>query len=155
MIAISMPPPKSHWSTLSFASTLYLYPVLEILLERIPDEWQYDIRLGLQEALVNAAKHGNDLDPTKKVVVHFFMNEEQCSWIISDQGNGFDKDERCCDLDDHLLPPEEEECGRGLCLLSHIFDQVHWNHQGNQLRLSKYFHKAPLMSPPTGLTAKD
>ena len=146
MIAISMPAQKSHWSTLSFASTLYLYPVLDILLERIPDEWQYDLRLGLQEALVNAAKHGNGLDPTKKVVVHFFLNDEQCSWIIADEGVGFDKDERCCDLDDHLLPPEEEECGRGLCLLSHIFDQVHWNHEGNQLRLSKYFHKTPVIA---------
>jgi hypothetical protein len=30
-------------------------------------------------------------------------------------------------------------------LLSHIFDQVHWNPQGNQLRLSKYFQESSAM----------
>jgi serine/threonine-protein kinase RsbW len=145
VIAISMPPPKSHWSTLSFASTLYLQPILDLLIDRIPQDWQYEVRLGLQEALVNAAKHGNSLDPTKKVVVHFYMSTEQCSWIITDQGQGFSREDQCCRLDDYLLPPEEQECGRGLCLLSHIFDQVHWNPQGNQLRLSKYFQESSAM----------
>lgn len=146
MIAISLPPPKSHWSTLSFASTLYLCPILDILLERIPEDWRYEVRLGLQEALVNAAKHGNGTDPSKKVSVHFYMSSEQCSWIITDQGDGFCKQSQCCTLDSELLPPEENECGRGLCLLHSIFDQVHWNHKGNQLRLSKQFRNSPVMS---------
>ncbi|MGB2926830.1 MAG: anti-sigma regulatory factor [Limnothrix sp.] len=146
MIAISLPPPKSHWSTLSFASTLYLYPILDILLERVPEDWQYEVRLGLQEALINAAKHGNSIDPGKKISVHFYMSSEQCSWIITDQGEGFDKGSKCCDLDDELLPREEDECGRGLCLLNSIFDQVHWNHKGNQLRISKQFKNTPVMS---------
>ncbi len=139
MIAISLPPPKSHWSTLSFASTLYLCPILDILIARIPEEWRYEVRLGLQEALVNAAKHGNQLDPSKTVSIHFYMSPTQCSWIILDQGSGFNAKNHRCDLDDNLLPPEEAECGRGLCLLYHIFDQVHWNPAGNQLRLCKQF----------------
>lgn len=145
MIAISLPPLKSHWSTLSFASTLYLCPILDILLERIPTDWRYEVHLGLQEALINAAKHGNKLDPSKKVIVHFYMSHEQCSWIITDEGEGFDQTAHCCELDDHLLPPEENECGRGLCLLYHIFDQVYWNQKGNQLRLIKQFNDSPVI----------
>ncbi|MFN7514792.1 MAG: anti-sigma regulatory factor, partial [Microcystis sp.] len=47
---------------MSFASTLYLCPILDLLTASIPEELEPEIRLGLQEALVNAAKHGNHLD---------------------------------------------------------------------------------------------
>ena len=50
---------------MSFASTLYLCPILDLLTASIPEELEPEIRLGLQEALVNAAKHGNHLDPAK------------------------------------------------------------------------------------------
>lgn len=140
MISISLPPTKRSWSTLSFNSTLYLCPVLDLLLANIPSEIQYEIRLGLQEALVNAAKHGNKLDPSKSVVVSFVVSKSGYSWIISDQGDGFTPK---CDCELHvncataLLPPEESESGRGLCILHQVFDQVQWNAKGTQLRLSK------------------
>ena len=136
MIAISMPQSKCNWSTMSFTSTLYLCPILDILLANIPPKWQPEIRLGLQEALVNAAKHGNKLDPNKTVVVQFLITEEQYSWIISDEGNGFIPN---CnqEIDWEALPPEDSECGRGLCILYNIFDQVYWNRQGTELRLCK------------------
>ncbi|ELR96412.1 anti-sigma regulatory factor [Gloeocapsa sp. PCC 73106] len=138
MIAISLPLNKSKWSTMSFPSTLYLYPILDLLLINIPSQLQGDIRLGLQEALVNAAKHGNKLDPSKTIVVKFSRTKEEFSWIITDQGCGFDAD---CDCQDNLevrdLPPEEAENGRGMCILHQIFDQVHWNRQGTEIRLCK------------------
>ncbi|MEB3122221.1 MAG: anti-sigma regulatory factor [Snowella sp.] len=140
MISISLPPTKRSWSTLSFNSTLYLCPVLDLLLVNIPSEIRYEIRLGLQEALVNAAKHGNKLDPSKSVVVSFLVSKSGYSWVISDQGDGFTP--KCaCELHANcatsLLPPEESENGRGLCILHQVFDQVQWNANGTQLRLSK------------------
>jgi len=51
------------WESLSFTSTLYLRPILDALLESAPALMREELRLGLQEALVNAAKHGNQLDP--------------------------------------------------------------------------------------------
>ncbi|MGH2414160.1 MAG: ATP-binding protein, partial [Microcystaceae cyanobacterium] len=99
------------------------------------------IRLGLQEALVNAAKHGNKLDPSKTVVVQFSMTKEEYSWTISDKGKGFTPDCNCHPHYAQLLPPEEAENGRGLCILHQIFDQVHWNHQGTQLKLCKRVKK--------------
>ena len=57
------------WDKLSFASTLYLYPIIDTLLERAPSQMHDELRLGLQEALVNAAKHGNSLDPSKHISV--------------------------------------------------------------------------------------
>ncbi|MEB3192771.1 MAG: anti-sigma regulatory factor [Snowella sp.] len=140
MISISLPPIKRSWSTLSFSSTLYLCPVLDLLLTSVPNRFRDEIRLGLQEALVNAAKHGNKLDPSKSIVVHFTTSKEGMAWVISDQGEGFTPQCQCGEGEDCaevFLPPEEAESGRGLCILHEVFDQVHWNAHGTQLRLSK------------------
>ncbi|MCW6038589.1 anti-sigma regulatory factor [Spirulina subsalsa FACHB-351] len=142
MIAISLPAKKQNWETMSFASTLYLCPILDLLLAKIPPEWQAEIRLGLQEALVNAAKHGNKLDPSKTVSVQFSVTENLYSWVISDQGSGFSPTCTCPNHEhwpepEDLLPPEDFDHGRGLCILYQIFDHVHWNRGGTQLRLSK------------------
>lgn len=138
MIAISLPLNRSKWSTMSFASTLHLYPILDLLLANVPKEIQAEIRLGLQEALVNAAKHGNKLDPSKTIVVRFSHTKEEYSWIITDQGCGFNTDCDCHNqIEEVSLPPEEAENGRGMCILHQIFDQVYWNRQGTEIRLCK------------------
>ncbi|MGK7894600.1 MAG: ATP-binding protein [Xenococcus sp. (in: cyanobacteria)] len=134
---------------MSFTSTLYLCPVLDLLLANIPNELQPEIRLGLQEALVNAAKHGNKLDPTKSIFVQFSITREGYSWVISDQGKGFSDQCNCPDHTIETLPPDESEDGRGFCLLHEIFDQVHWDQQKTQLRLCKQVKKGkrqPLFS---------
>ncbi|NEP62189.1 MAG: hypothetical protein F6K31_35480, partial [Symploca sp. SIO2G7] len=48
---------KVKWDRLSFASTLYLCPIVDTLLEHAPSQMHDELRLGLQEALVNAAPH--------------------------------------------------------------------------------------------------
>ncbi|WAL61695.1 ATP-binding protein [Thermocoleostomius sinensis] len=141
MIAISLRPSGRKWGTISFASTLHLRPILDLLLAEVPSKWQDDLRLGLQEALVNAAKHGNNLDPSKTVLVEFFVLDDQYWWVIADQGTGFSPGCSCsCNVEE----AEEDinqvgECGRGLYILHQIFDQVHWNKKGTELRLCKQF----------------
>ncbi|MBD2296517.1 anti-sigma regulatory factor [Anabaena sphaerica FACHB-251] len=146
MITISLRPLGRSWGTISFASTLYLCPILDLLLADVPTNLQAELRLGLQEALVNAAKHGNNLDPGKLVVVRFSLIDNQYWWIISDQGSGFtptcDAD---CDPTDYL-PPDESENGRGMTLLHQIFDQVQWNRKGTELRLCKQIEARRLLS---------
>jgi serine/threonine-protein kinase RsbW len=128
---------KQDWSTVSFASTLYLCPIIDLLLTGVPARWRAELRLGLQEALVNAAKHGNQLDPSKKVFVRYSIHNSDCCWVISDQGEGFtppvcsDQSQSC------LLPQVEQECGRGLFILYQIFDQVQWDQDARELKLLK------------------
>ncbi len=144
MIAISSRPVQRNWVTISFASTLYLCPILELLLAEVPYLWQAELRLGLQEALVNAAKHGNKLDPTKTVNVRFSVIQNQFWWIISDQGSGF-RPPCSCNVSTHSrqtlqeseLPFDHNECGRGLYILHQIFDRVEWNNKGTELTLCK------------------
>lgn len=146
MITISLRPVKHYWGTISFASTLYLCPILDLLLTDIPAKLQGELRLGLQEALVNAAKHGNKLDPGKLVVVRFSLIDNQYWWIISDQGRGFTPSyDRNIDPIEYL-PSEEAESGRGMSLLHQIFDEVEWNNKGTELRLCKQLETRPLLS---------
>lgn len=148
-------PPRLRWRKLSFPSTLYLCPVLDLLVADVPKSCQDEVRLGLQEALVNAAKHGNDLDPKKRVFVWFSQSACGHWWTVADQGGGFEPPCHChqiavqennqvieaveADEDqvDRLLPDFDWECGRGLFILHQVFDQVQWSECGRQIRLYK------------------
>jgi anti-sigma regulatory factor (Ser/Thr protein kinase) len=149
VIAIPIPWHRGKWSTISFASTLYLCPILDLLLVNIPPEWRSEVRLGLQEALVNAAKHGNKLDPSKTIIVQFKITATEYSWVISDEGTGFIPYCECHETFSEHLPSEDSENGRGFCILHEIFDRVYWNQEGTQLRLSKLVktskNKQPLL----------
>ena len=149
MITISPRPAGRNCSVISFASTLYLCPILDLLLAAVPERWHAELRLGLQEALVNAAKHGNNLDPSKIVIVRFSLANDHYWWAISDQGCGFTPPTQKHSDPAELLPPIEAENGRGLCILHEIFDQVHWNANGTELKLGKQVNhrfRLPLVS---------
>ncbi|WP_071527219.1 ATP-binding protein [Nodosilinea nodulosa] len=137
MIATSPSAQQQKWDTLSFVSTLYLQPVLELLLRDVPAPWQAEIRLGLQEALVNAAKHGNRLDPAKCISVKYTASNSHLWWVIADQGSGFSHPSSCSEARDSNCHSHPGECGRGLYILYQIFDQVTWYNGGCELHLGK------------------
>ncbi|MGD1897621.1 MAG: ATP-binding protein [Phormidesmis sp.] len=133
-----------RWESLSFASTLYLRPVLDALLAPTPDLFHDELRLGLQEALVNAAKHGNRLDPQKIVSVRYAKADGYYWWIVSDQGEGFEEPAVCaCPSPDS---PFVSECGRGLFILNQVFDQVRWSSDGKEVCLAKQVQSSPFNS---------
>jgi anti-sigma regulatory factor (Ser/Thr protein kinase) len=145
VITISRSPGERKGTTISFPSTLYLCPILDILLADIPKVCQNEVRLGLQEALVNAAKHGNQLDPSKAVIVHFSVRKDLYRWVICDQGNGVGTPCSCQEASTYL-PSETSHCGRGLFIIYQIFDRVHWNSEGRKLVLCKNL-KNPVRIP--------
>jgi len=49
----------------------------------------FSIRLALEEALVNAIKHGNQMDPDKRVRGQFRVTPERFEVRIADEGPGF------------------------------------------------------------------
>ncbi|MGF1522226.1 MAG: ATP-binding protein [Leptolyngbyaceae cyanobacterium] len=118
--------------------------MLDRLLDRVPKRWHAEIRLGLQEALVNAVKHGNHLDPQKVISVRYRAWGNQYWWVIEDQGGGFDFN-RCCESTECDPTVREKgevvnECGRGLYILHQIFDEVRWDRGGRELHLCKRVH---------------
>jgi serine/threonine-protein kinase RsbW len=91
-------------------------------------------RLGLEEALVNAVKHGNREDPGKCVQLGYQVTAEELVAEVVDEGPGF-----CPELlpdpflSDNLLRP----CGRGVFLMRAYMTWVHFNAKGNGVTLCK------------------
>jgi len=94
----------------------------------------FGIKLALEEALVNAIKHGNRLDPRKKVDVRFLVRPDLFEIRIADEGPGFDPgDVPDPKADENLTRPG----GRGLLLMRHYMTEVIVHPPGNQLTMTK------------------
>jgi serine/threonine-protein kinase RsbW len=96
--------------------------------QRFSEREIFGIKLALEEALVNAIKHGNRLDRTKKVRVAYHIREEVFYVRIADEGAGFDPDEVPDPTDIENL---ERPCGRGLLLMRHYMNEVQFLAPGN------------------------
>jgi serine/threonine-protein kinase RsbW len=72
------------------------------------------LRLALDEALVNAHKHGHQGDWSKPIQVRYLVNENGVAAEIEDQGCGFDSTQVPDPLAQENL---ERDSGRGLFLM--------------------------------------
>jgi serine/threonine-protein kinase RsbW len=94
----------------------------------------FDLRLALEEAIINAVKHGNRSDPGKRVVVRYSVTVERVLAEIEDQGPGFDP---TCVPDPTAEENLERSCGRGLLLIRYYTTWARYNERGNCLTLCK------------------
>ncbi len=94
----------------------------------------FGIRLALEEAIVNAIKHGNRMDPAKSVRIWWQISPDAVRVEIEDQGPGF-KPENVPDptLDENL----ERPCGRGIMLMRAFMTHVEYVGRGNKIVLEK------------------
>jgi len=106
---------------------------------KAPDKDVFCIRLALEEALVNAIKHGNQMEITKKVFIKYTLDADVFEIMISDEGPGFDPNDVPDPTDIENL---ERPCGRGLMLMRHYMTEVNYNSIGNSVRMKKVFKKA-------------
>lgn len=95
----------------------------------------FAVHLALEEAFLNAVKHGNKMDASKKVVVEYVVDQEKVEIRVTDEGQGFDPgavpDPR---LGDNLYRPE----GRGLLLISSYMHKVEYTSGGTCLCMVRY-----------------
>ena len=125
--------PKINWSNFELKSSLQLNEFVDLLLEPIDKSHSsYLIKLGLHEALVNAVKHGNKLDPKKNIRVRRIITPNWCVWQIQDQGSGLELKKRS-----YRLPKKISSInGRGLYIINECFDDIRWSNKGNRLQLA-------------------
>jgi serine/threonine-protein kinase RsbW len=130
--------PAAEWR---FASTTeektrVLEALLAFLNTRglVTDDDQFWCRLVLDEALVNAVKHGNGYDPRKTVTAACHVADDRWQVLIADEGRGFKPDAvPSLDDDDSLLMNH----GRGVNLMLHYMDDVDYFEGGRVLVLVK------------------
>jgi serine/threonine-protein kinase RsbW len=117
----------------------YLDSVLDYLTERmlklgIIKPGDSELLIAIDEAIVNAIKHGNKCDPRKAVHIVAEFNPDGARFVITDEGQGFCRDS---------VPDPTSPCrllepnGRGLLLIKHIMDEVCHNPQGNRIEMFK------------------
>lgn len=90
--------------------------------------------IALDEAFVNAVKHGNKSDPTKLVRVGAELSPKEACFTIEDEGEGFDVQT----IPDPRDPANLfKSSGRGVLLIYNIMDEVEYNAQGNRVKMVK------------------
>jgi serine/threonine-protein kinase RsbW len=117
----------------------HLDVVLDYLNERmirlgIVNAGDSEVLIALDEAIVNAIKHGNKCDPRKAVHIIAEFSSDGALFTVTDEGSGFSREN---------VPDPTEPCrllepsGRGLLLINHIMDEVRFNQCGNRLEMFK------------------
>ncbi len=93
----------------------------------------FAVRLAIEEAITNAFEHGHEnLDPSVPVRVEYAVSEHAIEIAIEDQGPGFVPDE----LPDPTLQENlSKPSGRGVMLMQAYMTDVHFNDQGNRVKL--------------------
>jgi serine/threonine-protein kinase RsbW len=113
--------------------------VLEYLLNRVSklglvEVEQSNLFVALDEAFVNAVRHGNRNDPDKLLRVTAELSQREAIFTVEDEGDGFDV---------HEIPDPTDAAnlfksnGRGVLLIYNIMDEVEYSKSGKRLRMVK------------------
>ncbi len=98
----------------------------------------FEIKLALEEALVNAIKHGNKFNPELSVEVKIKADANLLSICVTDQGEGFDfKNIPDPTKSDNL----HKLSGRGILLIRSHMDDVEFSDSGRKITMIKLFKK--------------
>ena len=119
--------------------------VLEYLLDRVAKLGlikveQSNLYVALDEAFVNAVKHGNRNDPRKLLRVTAELSAHEAIFTVEDEGEGFDVNE----IPDPCDPANLfKSNGRGVLLIYNIMDEVEYSERGTRLKMVKRPENAP------------
>jgi len=90
--------------------------------------------VALDEAFVNAVKHGNKFDASKMVRMTADVSAREARFTIEDEGEGFDVNA----IPDPRDPANLfKDSGRGVLFIYNIMDEVEYNARGNRLTMTK------------------
>ena len=116
-----------------------MHIVLEYLMKRVETVGvvraeQSNLFVALDEAFVNAVKHGNKYDASKLVRITTDVSKDEARFTIEDEGEGFDVNSIPDPLDPENL---FKTSGRGVLFIYNIMDEVVYNDRGNRLTMVK------------------
>jgi serine/threonine-protein kinase RsbW len=94
----------------------------------------FGMRLALEEAIVNAIKHGNRMDPDKSVRIRCEIDASRVCVEIEDQGPGSTTDIP----DPTAVENLEKPGGRGIMLMRAFMTRVEYRGRGNEVLLEKF-----------------
>lgn len=116
-----------------------MHNILDYLMKRVEkvgvvNPETSNLFVALDEAFVNAVKHGNKFDSSKLVRITADVSPEEARFTIEDQGDGFN----VAEIPDPLDPQNLfKTSGRGVLFIYNIMDEVRYNERGNRLTMVK------------------
>lgn len=120
------------------SSLSQMAPVVKEILECLKDSGKgvvHDIKLAVEEAIINAMKHGNKFNEGLYVIVDFEYGAGKVCIAVQDEGQGYDyRAVPDPTLEENILRGH----GRGVFLIRKLMDEVHFNNSGNRLEMIKY-----------------
>lgn len=123
---------------LTFASKPENINIVEKLVDEISAEYNLsseiygNVLVATVEAVNNAILHGNKMDPKKKVKFSFQMKDKWLTFIVKDEGSGFNYQS----IPDPTLPENlEKPHGRGIFLMKHLVDEIRFLNDGSEVEL--------------------
>lgn len=109
----------------------------------LTEDMAYWMELTISESVINAIRHGNQFDPTKKARLAISYDGENVEIIVEDQGEGFSLDELADPTKaENLLKP----CGRGILIIRSFMDEVNLTQKeggGTRLHMIKRVSEVP------------
>lgn len=101
----------------------------------IDEDTIFELKVIINEILVNAIMHGNNRDAAKSVRIDAGLTEnDSVLLIIEDEGLGYDYSEVCGHRSD---PLEMVESGRGMKIVEGLCEKVKVNKRGNKIMIVK------------------
>jgi serine/threonine-protein kinase RsbW len=116
-----------------------MHAILDYLIKRVEkigvvNAESSNLFVALDEAFVNAVKHGNKFDTAKMVRISAEVSAVEARFTIEDEGEGFDVN--------GIPDPTDPEnlfkiSGRGVLIIHNVMDEVRYNERGNRLEMIK------------------
>ena len=119
--------PAGQTVKLDLASRYEMLDVVQTVLIQLcqlvgfDDEAQHYMSVAVRESVVNAIKHGNRQDESKRVLLQFTIRDKSLEIEVRDEGSGFDPGA----VPDPLAPENLLKAyGRGLFFMRQFMDEV-------------------------------
>ena len=112
--------------------------IIEGVKPAVEERELFNIKLSLEEALVNAIKHGNKLNPELSVSIVAELNRDLLRIKVQDQGEGFDFREVPNPTAGSNL---HKTSGRGIFLIKNLMDRVEYFDCGRGIEMIKFLRQ--------------
>ncbi|MCC5946613.1 MAG: ATP-binding protein [Bernardetiaceae bacterium] len=117
--------------------------IVESFIDNARERFHFDddvygnIMIAVTESVNNAILHGNKSNKEKSVYLQLQIDKQYLSFLIEDEGEGFDPDE----LPDPTAPENLlKPGGRGIFLIKNLADEVDFMDEGRKVKLIFYLN---------------
>jgi serine/threonine-protein kinase RsbW len=141
-----MSTPATRTVKLDIASRFEMLEMVQTVLQHLSamvgfdDEAAHYVSVAVRESVVNAIKHGNAMDESRRVYIEFEVQPRALEVSVRDEGAGFDPDA----VPDPVAPENLlKACGRGIFFMRSFMDEVSYSFPGRGGTLVRMCKKLP------------